>query len=71
MEQKNLPTNVMTLGGRSLAAAASAGYSVRSQVAALDATIAYCQSRREGYGQKARALQALCAELQLRKTRPN
>ncbi len=43
-------------------------YHVSNQVAALEATIAYCQSRREQHG---RVLRQLFSELQTRKFRPN
>jgi len=71
MEHKTLRTNLMTQYLGSQPAVACAELSVRTQVAALEATIAYCQTRRQQHEQKARTLEAICSELRLRKIRPN
>lgn len=71
MEQKILARNAIAQYGSGQSVVACAEYSLRTQVAALEATIAYCQTHRQRYEEKARALEAICAELQLRRGRPN
>jgi hypothetical protein len=71
MEQKILARNPIAQHRIGQTAVACAEYNLRTQVAALEATIAYCQTRRQRYEEKAKALEAICAELQLRKGRPN
>jgi hypothetical protein len=71
MEQKILSRNPIAQHWKGQTAVAYAEYNLRAQVAALEATIAYCQTRRQRYEEKAKALEGICTELQLRKGRPN
>lgn len=71
MEQKILARKAIAQHGNGQSAVASAEYHLRTQVAALEATIAYCQTHRQRHEEKAKALEAICSELQLRKGRPN
>jgi len=60
---------VQQLNDQSAAAYTESHFS--TQFAALEATIAYCQTSRQRYEEKAKALEAICSELRLRKGRPN
>jgi hypothetical protein len=71
MEQRNLARNVVAHYRTGQSPAVSAEQYLRTQVAALEATIAYCQTARQRYGEQAKTLQAICSELQLRKTQAN
>lgn len=71
MEQKILARNPIAQQRNGQTTVACAEYNLRHQVAALEATIAYCQTHRQRYEEKAKALEAFCAEFQLRKGRAN
>jgi len=71
MEHKTQLRNAMVQHVSGNSALACADSQLRTQVAALEATIAYCQTHRQRHEEKARALEALCYELRLRATRPN
>jgi len=71
MEQKTQLRNAMVLRTNGKSPLANADSRLKTQVAALEATIAYCQTQRRQYEEKARALDALCRELHLRTARPN
>jgi hypothetical protein len=71
MEQRILARNPMAQHRNGQSTVACAEHNLMTQVAALEATIAYCQTRRQRYEENAKALEAICAELQLRKGRPN
>jgi len=71
MAQKILARKAFALHVNDQSGAAYAESHLRSQVAALEATIAYCQTSRQRYEEKAKALEAICSELRLRKGRPN
>ena len=71
MERKIFAGNAMLQYRNGQSAVACAERHLNMQVAALEATIAYCETHRQRYEEKAKALEAMCAELQLRKARPN
>jgi hypothetical protein len=71
MEQRILARNAIAQHGNGQSTAACAEFNLRTQVAALEATIAFCQTHRQQHEEKAKALDAICTELELRKGRPN
>ena len=71
MDQKYMAKNMIVPYSTSQSLSAFTEHNVNSQMAALEATIAYCQTARQRYGEQAKALKALCDELGLRKTEVN
>ena len=71
MERKIFTRNAIVQYQNGQSAVACAERHLNMQVAALEATIAYCEAHRQRFEGKAQALEAICAELQLRKARPN
>jgi hypothetical protein len=71
MERQVFARNAIVQGRNGQSTVACAERHLNTQVAALDATIAYCEAHRQRFEGKAKALEAICAELQLRKARPN
>jgi hypothetical protein len=71
MESKIAAMNVIERHSMGVAHASSGGHCFKAQIAAMEATIAYCQSVRQRYGEHTKALKALCDELGLRNSRVN
>jgi len=71
MERKIFARNAIVQYRTGQSAVACAERHLNTQVAALEATIAYCEAHRQRYEEKAKALEAICGELQLRRARPN
>ena len=71
MEQKFLARNAIALHAKGPSSVTRAEHHLKTQVAALEATIAYCQTHRQRYEEKAKIVEAICSQLQLPKGKPN
>jgi len=68
MDQKYMAKNMTVPYSTGQSLSTVTAHNLNSQMAALEATIAYCQTARQRYGEQAKALKALCDELGLKKT---
>ena len=69
MESKIATMNV--IDRHSMSVAHASGHCLKAQIAAMEATIAYCRSAQQRHGEHTKALKALCDELGLRNSRVN